>query len=101
MAKKKKGLAGILKSLLIIAAIVITAIVTCPDENAHKQAVKEAIRNEYIKEGKPFGGIVGSLATATVISENCTVFSLGAISIPGSEPQIVSVGVFGKVFIIR
>ena len=98
--KNNSGLAGILK-FLIIAGIVVAAIVTCPDEKAHKQAVKEAIRKECVENGLPIGGgVIGSLFTTTVTSTNCIVFSLGKMSFDG-QTEIVSVGIFGKVFVIR
>ena len=91
-------LRGIFK-FLIIAGIIIVAGMTCPDEKAHKQAVKEAVRKECIREGLPFGGIIGSLATMTVTTTDCIVFSIGSTNSDGGS-EIVSIGVFGKVFVI-
>ena len=99
MAKKNNGLAGILKFLIIVGIIVVAAV-TCPDEKAHKQAVKEAVRKECIREGLPIGGgVIGSLATLAVTSTDCIVFSLGFIS-DGDGSELASVGLFGKVFVI-
>jgi len=100
MAKNKNGFAGILK-FLIIAGIIVIAVVTCPDEKAHKQAVKEAVRKECIREGIPIGGgVIGSLATLTVTSTDCVVFSIGTMHDTDGRSEIVSVGLFGKVFVI-
>ena len=92
---------GILK-FLIIVGIIVVAVVTCPDEKAHKQAVKDAVRKDCVREGLPFGGgVIGSLATLGVTSTDCVVFSLGFIHDLNGGSEIISIGAFGKVFVIR
>ncbi len=99
MAKNNNGLASVLK-LLIILGIIVAAVVTCPDEKAHKQAVKETVRKECIREGLPLGGVIGSLATMTVTSTDFIVFSMGTIHDTDRGSRMVSVGLLGKVFVI-
>lgn len=98
--------------LLIIGGV---AVITCPDKQAHKDAIMNLI-NETISEDlganeeentDALGLISGIASIGTHVSgwfldsalsvENHFVFSLGRIK-HGNENDIVSVGVFGHVF---
>ena len=92
---KEKELRGI--KILIIAGIVILAVMTCPGEKAHKQAVQEAVKKECIKEGSRVKGVIeGFIASKVVTTTDCIVFSTGSL-----DGDLVSLGIFGKVFVIR
>ena len=96
---QKKGLKGIYK-FLIIASIIVLAIVTCPSEEAHMKAIKEAVRKENIKEGNPFGGLFGSILTMGVTTTDYIIFSVGTINHGDGKSETVSIGAFGKVFVL-
>ena len=96
--------------LLVVLGIGAVAVVTCPDKDAHKDAiqnvVKEALADEVnAGEDNGLSGIltgIGSSVSGWIIDkgltvENHFVYSVGKFS-DGKEPKTVSVGVFGHVF---
>ena len=104
-------------SLVIIIAVVLVAIVTCPDKQAHQDAIMAEMNgaiDSAIKDkvglgdsdlGKSISKITSKL-TSTVIGaafetavtvDNYFVFSVGKIDID-DKPKTVSVGLFGHVF---
>ena len=95
---KKIIIAGV-----ILLLLVVLAMVTCPDRNAHQNAIvakwsqvdKEA--NELEKLGGAIGGKFISLALDTRLDvQDCVVLSLGQID----GDKIVSVGLFTHVFVV-
>ena len=96
--------------LLVVLGIGAVAVVTCPDKEAHKEAiqnvVKEALDDEIDTNAENSLGAVlstlGSSVSGWIIDkgltvENHFVYSVGKFS-DGKEPKTVSVGVFGHVF---
>ncbi|MCQ2330523.1 MAG: hypothetical protein MJZ55_00870 [Paludibacteraceae bacterium] len=100
---------------IILALVVVTAIVTCPDEQAHKTTLKStttAALNECIDRscsdpdlglltsalGSALGGwAIDLLVENRVYVTNYFVCSIGYITWEG-ESKLVSVGCFGHVF---
>ncbi|MCQ2316451.1 MAG: hypothetical protein MJZ85_07185 [Bacteroidales bacterium] len=100
---------------IILAVIVVAALVTCPDEQAHKTMLKATITtalNEKIDQScseenldafaSALGGALGGLAVDLLIDnrvyvENHFVCSIGYMTWDG-ETNIVSIGCFGHVF---
>ena len=96
--------------LLVVLGIGAVAVVTCPDKEAHKDAilnvVKEALADE-VNTGSEndLSGIlagIGSSVSGWIIDkgltvENHFVYSVGKFA-NGDEPKTVSVGVFGHIF---
>ena len=96
--------------LLVVLGIGAVAVVTCPDKDAHKDAiqnvVKEALADEVnAGEDNGLSGIfagIGSSVSGWIIDkgltvENHFVYSVGYLRSGGEDNQ-VSVGVFGHVF---
>lgn len=107
-----KGLFRLALLLLVIGGV---AYFTCPDEEAHKEALKAVINKNLDKElgldedrSNDFLGILGGISDlGTNISEwyidselqveNHYVYSVGMLT-HGGETDMVSIGVFGHVF---
>jgi len=107
-----KGLFKLALFLLIVGGI---AYFTCPDEQAHKDALKAAIEKNIGKElglnedkSNDVLGILGGISQlgsnisewyldSELQVENHYVYSVGRLT-HGGETDIVSVGVFGHVF---
>ena len=97
--------------LLVVLGIGAVAVVTCPDKDAHKDAIqnviKEAINDEMGGSDNGLSGILSSLGSSvsgwvldsSLSVENYFVCSVGKFT-GGKEPEVVSVGVFGHVFTI-
>ena len=103
---------------IILALVVLTAIVTCPDEQAHKTMLKStttAALNEYIDRsctdadlglltsalGSTLGGwAIDLMVENRVYVTNYFVCSIGYVTWEG-ESKPVSVGCFGHVFSIN
>lgn len=102
-------------ALLVVLAVAGTAVATCPDKQAHKDAIM-AVVNEKIGDelGTPDKGdtdaaevlaglasigshVGGWLLDGSLTVRNRFVYSTGHISYKGEEHK-VSVGVFGHVF---
>lgn len=105
----KKALIAIIAVLIIGAA----AVVTCPDKQAHKDAimavVNEKINDELKTDDEEMQGLsvlfgsIGSGVAGYVIDNRLTVknhflWSTGEIQNLDGEMKQVSVGVFGHVF---
>ena len=109
-----------MKKFLIIFSIILVAlagvaVVTCPDRQAHKDAIMSVVNEKIGDElGAPKEGAedvygllsglaaVGSHIGGWLLESNLTVnnyfvYSVGTINIAG-ESHKVSVGVFGHVF---
>ncbi len=106
-----------MKKLLVIILVLLglgcTAVISCPDKQAHKDAIM-AVLNESINDsldpdgtdttglsqffGSIGSGIAGFFIDKQLTVENYFVCSVGKISTPAGEEKTVSVGVFGHVF---
>lgn len=101
-------------TLLALIAIAVVMIMTCPDAEAHKNAFKEAanqaVTNELSTVGdnagltQLLGGVIGNYFVDNIVDsrmfvKNYFVCSVGFLnSLDGSEPQLVTVGLFNHVF---
>lgn len=95
-------------SFFILVAVVVLAVVTCPDKRDHKDAIMSVI-NERISEEiggddgwAALGATLGTSVSEWVLDkglyvDNYFVCSIGKFN-TGKEYKRVSVGVFGHVF---
>lgn len=108
--KKKSTL-----SIVLLVALVVVAVVTCPDEQAHKRTIASALNgavNEKIDQkvaGEDYGiiasmvgGALSKYAVDFVVEskvrvENHFVCSIGRMTWKGEE-KVCSIGCFGHVF---
>lgn len=107
----KKSIVIILVVLLALAGI---AVVTCPDRQAHKDAIMSVINdkiNESVSEDSSEGddgialiassigsGIAGYVLDNRLSVKNRFVYSTGEIKKLDGTAETISVGVFGHVF---
>lgn len=104
----KKGILAV----VILLALLGIAVLTCPDKQAHKDAIM-AVVNEKINErissseeeeglatlaGTLGSGIVGLVLDNRLTVKNHFAFSTGDIRDLEGNEQRISVGVFGHVF---
>lgn len=110
-----------MKSILYLLFVVIIlggiCIATCPDHDAHSEALKNLLNNVLTAElsknmateedaglvmlGSMIGTGIGGLVIDNILSvENYFVCSIGTITY-GGETRIVSVGLLNHVFTIR
>lgn len=104
----------IMKKIILFIAIVLVAIITCPQKDAHKNALMKLInvaldtelsRNAKTETDMGFamlGSVIGSGIAEIVIDkkllvDNYFVCSIGRAIFEGEE-KIVSVGFFNHVF---
>ena len=97
-------------TLLFIVGVAVLMTATCPNEEAHRQVIKERLNKAVKAEvdekvGKGFGSI-GSVFTKPVVKsvlkrkfhvDNYVVLSIGRLEMKDSE-QIISVGLLNHVF---
>lgn len=102
-------------ALSVAFAVALVAVLTCPDKEAHKQALmgeintalSETLMGEAgesdLEQGIAlFGGsvtsiLVGTILDTTLKTNNYFVLSIGKITI-GDNSKVVSTGIFGHVF---
>ena len=119
--RKKSGCTPWLIAALILAILFATMVFTCPNRQAHEQAIQEVTKawvddkvDENLGAITGVGGVFGDLinkalkqltgiGTDKVISNyldvnNYLVCSVGRMSIADNEEKTVSLGVFGHVF---
>ena len=99
--------------ILIVVAVAGVCVVTCPDKEAHSEALKDLVNTvltEELAEGEnetdagfvAFGsmlgtGIAGIVLDNTLKVENYFVCSVGTITYDG-KTKIVSIGILNHVF---
>ena len=100
--------------LIIVVAIALAGVMTCPQKEAHKDALmklvdsaldSELYKRAYTEEEKGLamlGSFLGSgiaelFLNKKLLVDNYFVFSLGRIVFEGEE-KVVSVGLFNHVF---
>lgn len=104
--------------LVILAAAVVGAVVTCPDKKAHKEALADTfaeyasykidenkdnglsdVLNEGLKALRKVGGdkVVEATLSQFLEVDNYYVLSIGRLK-QGSEKKLISIGLFGHVF---
>ena len=105
----KKALIAIIAVLIVGAA----AVVTCPDKQAHKDAIM-AVVNEKINEelktddadlqglsalfGSLGSGIASEIVENRLVVKNHFLWSTGAVQDLNGEYNQISIGVFGHIF---
>lgn len=101
--------------ILIVVAVAGVCVVTCPDKEAHSEALKDLVNTvltEELAEGESesdagfvaFGsmlgtGIAGIVLDNTLKVENHFVCSVGTITYAG-KTKIVSIGILNHVFTV-
>jgi uncharacterized protein YxeA len=104
--------------LVILAAVVVGAVVTCPDKKAHKEALADTfaeyasykidenkdnglsdVLNEGLKALRKVGGdkVVEATLSQFLEVDNYYVLSIGRLK-QGGEKKLISIGLFGHVF---
>lgn len=104
--------------LVILAAVVVGAVVTCPDKKAHKEALADTfaeyasykidenkdnglsdVLNEGLKVLRKAGGdkVVEATLSQFLEVDNYYVLSIGRLK-QGGEKKLISIGLFGHVF---
>lgn len=104
--------------LVILAAVVVGAVVTCPDKKAHKEALADTfaeyasykidenkdnglsdVLNEGLKVLRKAGGdkVVEATLSQFLEVDNYYVLSIGKLK-QGDEKKLISIGLFGHVF---
>ncbi|MBQ6078915.1 MAG: DUF4339 domain-containing protein [Muribaculaceae bacterium] len=119
--KKKSGCTPWLIAALVLAILFATMVFTCPNRQAHEQAIQEVTKawvgdkvDENLGAITGVGGVFGDLinkalkeltgfGTDKVISnyldvKNYVVCSVGRMSIGDNQDKMVSLGLFGHVF---
>lgn len=104
-------------SLVVIILVALLAFATCPDKQAHQDAVMEEVNGAIdttIKDktglgNSGFGNALSKIGTSlaskvlgtafdyTLTVDNYYLFSVGKIGVD-DNPKTVSIGVFGHVF---
>jgi hypothetical protein len=111
-SKPRKSLGWIIAAAVVVALLGI-AVVTCPDKQAHKDAILSVINeklNENIQKNTKDGdeglavlgaslgtSISGWILDSGLTVDNRFIYSVGKFN-TGKEIKKVSVGVFGHVF---
>ena len=100
--------------LLLFGAFAVAAL-TCPKKDAHKEAFTDLVR-DVIQDEKDYSKMddlsiflaqsLGSKLANYLLEErlkvkNYYVFSTGEIKMLDGESQLVSIGAFGHVFILK
>ena len=103
-------------ALLVLLGIGIAAIVTCPDHQAHKDAILAVVNECINEEMNPSGvddyglsdlfGSIGTSVAGYMIDNRLTiknhfVYSTGEFKDLEGNEKTVSVGVFGHVFTFK
>ena len=104
--------------LVLLAALVVGAVVTCPDKKAHKEALADTfaeyasykidenkdnglsdVLNEGLKALRKVGGdkVVEATLSQFLEVDNYYVLSIGRLK-QGGEKKLISIGLFGHVF---
>ena len=104
--------------LVLLAALVVGAVVTCPDKKAHKEALADTfaeyasykidenkdnglsdVLNEGLNALRKVGGdkVVEATLSQFLEVDNYYVLSIGRLK-QGSEKKLISIGLFGHVF---
>lgn len=100
--------------LLVLLGICAVAVVTCPDKQAHKDAIMSVVNeriNDELNSGEYQGltalfgsigsGIAGSVVDSRLIVKNHFLWSTGEFQDFDGVYQRVSVGVLGHIFTFK
>ena len=99
--------------VLVIVALVAVAVVSCPDRQAHKDAIMSVVNagiNDELQvedeSAQALGALFGSIGSSVagyfidnrLSVDNYFVCSVGKLRDLNGEDKTISVGVFGHVF---
>ena len=107
---------GLLYTFLVLLGLACVCVVTCPDKDAHSDALKQLLNTVMTEElykdvetdedagwamfGSMFGTGIGGLMIDNMLKvENYFVCSVGTMTFDG-ETKIVSIGLMNHVFTI-
>lgn len=107
-----------MKKILILGIIVLfgaVLVLTCPDKQKHVDAISSVFDYVAQRAAEEPGGTfsdqylgamllsqISSLAIPSLLEvDNYFVVSIGHISLPNEEPEVVSVGLLGHVFTLN
>ena len=99
--------------IVLLVAVGLTLMTTCPEREAHMEAVKSVTTSVVNSEMDQSGidGAIASIGTAlgvnvvdaylknNLVIRDHTFYNVGTINYEG-EPRIISVGIFNHVFTI-
>ena len=100
-------------TLLVILAVCGVAVISCPDRQAHKDAIMSVLNekiNDSVKtsdqESAGWGVLFGSIGSTIadfyvdkrLLVKNNFLWSVGEIQDLNGDIRLVSIGVFGHVF---
>lgn len=99
--------------IVLLVAVGLTLMATCPEREAHMEAVKSVTTSVVNSEMDQSGidGAIASIGTAlgvnvvdaylknNLVIRDHTFYNVGTINYEG-EPRIISVGIFNNVFTI-
>ncbi len=99
--------------IVLLVAVGLTLMATCPEREAHMEAVKSVTTSVVNSEMDQSGidGAIASIGTAlgvnvvdaylknNLVIRDHTFYNVGTINYEG-EPRIISVGIFNHVFTI-
>lgn len=102
---------GLIITLVVIAAVIVAAIASCPKKDQHvaflTDRINTIVTEELAESGgggdlAPLGLIFGNAIVVPLVEKTLTVndnflFSVGKIPIDGKE-KVVTVGAFGHIF---
>jgi short subunit fatty acids transporter len=106
--------------LTILILIILVAVITNPDQNRHKEVIKNELitylqksikkdqgkpNDEYEEAGQALGILLGGMIIEKVLdnfmsTDNYVVFSTTKITWEG-EKKIIGIGAFGNVFLTK
>ena len=110
-AHKSNKKARLIVTIVCIVALIVLALVTCPDKNKHLDVLKDrmsAVINEQVAVNENtsdleavgialFNRLMGRMLDNYITVDDYALFSVGKSTIKGSE-NVVSFGIFGHVF---
>lgn len=105
---------------IVLILILVTAILTNPSQERHKETLKNELKYQLEKTLKEYtpstdnpwekfgqalgmvfvGVLVDKIVDTLITSDNYVFFSLTKISLLG-ESKVIGIGLFGKVFILK
>ena len=90
---------------ILIGLVVLIAIMTCPDQQDHREAIQKELVGDAVDSSDALASAIGGLFVGAVLEgtlnvKNYLLFSVGKINNPFTgESKTVSWGLFGHVFV--
>lgn len=95
----------------LIAGILMLAVITCPDKDAHESAIRRSLQSKigdsrdaamasFFMSAMGVGGLLeeSAMSQLDVKCDNYLIFSVGTGIVDG-ERHPISIGIFGKVLL--